>query len=246
VANKTAQRIENLLQPEAITDRTKVILANAIHLKATWLEKFRRNETLPFYKYGQDNDVQNVSFVVRHDDYLYSDDTDFHTVLVPYSSEELLHFYIILPKERNGLQKVESQLTEAKFRSVKSKLSSEDVDLKFPKFTIRTPTKLKPILSSLGLGDIFDEGADFSRMTTGRLHVSDVVHEAFIKVNENGTEAAAATAVVIGVPLSGIFGPTPAPIRFVADHPFIFAIVHQRTEAILFLGKVNSIEENEN
>jgi len=151
-----------------------------------------------------------------------------------------LSMFIILPKERDGIKSVEQSLTGDQLITLFGETELRDVQLKLPKFTIRQSIDLKNVLQQLGLQKMFSNSANFSRMATDPLKVSDAVHEAYIKVNENGTEAAAATGFKM-VFLSASM-PDPDPISFIADHPFIFAIVHKPTSAIAFIGKVNSVE----
>jgi len=111
-----------------------------------------------------------------------------------------------------------------------------------PKFTVRSPINLKNVLSKMGLDNIFSNQADFSRMSEEQLKVDSAIHEAYIDVNENGTEGAAATGIGM-VGRMGHISPVD-PTSFVADHPFLYAVVHKQTGAVVFLGKVNSVESH--
>jgi len=240
VSNATAGKIPNLFQQGSIDSRTLAVLASAIYLKAAWDEKFDRFENLPFYQSGNANQAKTVSFMVQQEDYHYAENDNVVTVGLPYSSVPLT-MYILLPKQRSGIQAFERSLTGETLKMLLNQTTNRQVALKLPKFTIRQSTDLKSVLQQLGVQQIFTDSADFSRMAERGMKVSDALHEAYIKVNENGTEAAAVTAFKM-VPLSARYPPE-QPVSVIADHPFIFAIVHEPTSAILFMGKVNSAEE---
>jgi serpin B len=241
VSEKTSQKITELLKATDIDPTTVAVLANALHLKAAWTNRFERTENLPFYKFGRDNQAQTVPFLVQERTYNYAENDKVQAVEIPYEGVSALSFYILLPKQRGGLQSFESDLNKEQLKALGASAAPKVVNLKFPKFTVRSTSDLKTVLQQLGVEKIFSDQADFSRLATGQLKISKVVHEAFIKVNENGTEATAATASVIlpGAPAP----PVSPPVAFVADHPFIFSIVHKPTKAVIFLGKVTKVEE---
>jgi len=240
VSNVTAQKIPELFKPRRIDPLTVAVLANALHMKAPWMDRFERTESLPFYKLGKTNQAQTVSFMVQERRYAYASDEKVHLVEIPYDGAPLV-MHIILPKQRDGLQAYESGLSGQQIRTLFSGMAQKMVTLKVPKFSIRSEVALKTVLQQLGVNKIFSDQADFSRMAEGRLKVSDAVHEAYIKINENGTEAAAATGFQI-LPEAAAPPPGP-PVSFIADHPFMFAIVHKPTGALVFAGKVNFIQE---
>jgi len=246
VANATADRIPELLSPDAIDENTKSVLTNAIYFKAPWDEKFEvLTDPIDFYKFGRDNEKQRVPFMGRVAKFKYAADADVQYVKIPFS-EEKFYFNIMLPKKRDGIQAVEQKTNWTQLRALRQKIAVTKLDLKFPKFTIRTPTKLTEILKQIGLVKAFSNGADFSRMSSQSLAISDVIHEAFIKVNENGTEAAAATAVIHKLRMAAPSAATaPPPIPFIVDHPFSFTITHKDNEVPLFAGKVNFIENTD-
>ena len=146
---------------------------------------------------------------------------------------------ILLPHDTYGLAKLEESLTHERLQQALASVSRvhpEKVEVSLPRFKLTQQLKLNYILASMGATDMFDElEADFSGVTPGpeKLHVSNVIHNAFVEVNEKGTEAAAATAVVMMVP-TGFMRNT----IFCADHPFLFMICHKKSSAILFMGRV--------
>ena len=146
---------------------------------------------------------------------------------------------ILLPHDTHGLAKLEESLTHERLQQALASVSQsqpQKVEVTLPKFKLTQQFKLNDVLANMGATDMFDElKADFSGMTPGpeKLHVSHVVHKAFVEVNEKGTEAAAATAVVMMAPTGFIRNTI-----FCADHPFLFMICHKKSNAILFMGRV--------
>jgi serpin B len=141
---------------------------------------------------------------------------------------------IVLPKEKDGIDEVEEQLTEEELAGWMQKLREREIVVFIPKFKMTQEFSLADVLKSMGIVDAFTSAADFSGMNGKRdLFISAVIHKAYVDVNEEGTEAAAATA--IGMRVTAIEEPPPV---FRADHPFIFIIRDKVTDSILFLGRV--------
>jgi serpin B len=245
ISEATVQKIPELLKPGVLSADTKAVLANAIYLKAAWQKAFDVLEDHKFYSLASADKAKTVKFMVRTGMYKYAGNDDYEVVEIPYK-EVPLSMYIIKAKAANtGITAVEPKFQTVAPIKLWESASRRKVALKLPKFTIRLPTDLTGILGELGLGSMFSGSADFSRMDpSSGLRVSSVVHEAYIKVNENGTEAAAATAVIFE--RTSVQIPSEAPIPFTVDHPFLFSIVHQPTGAFLFAGKVNIIDQNNN
>jgi len=161
---------------------------------------------------------------------------------LPYNDQDL-SMVVVLPKSRDGMRDLERRLTGQQLRDILSRLQQKQVQVQLPKFQVRSHVDLKQTLSRLGLETIFSQSADFSRMSEARVKIDSGVHEAYISVDENGTEGAAATGFA-GKAMASIGHDEPA-TTFKADHPFLYAVVHKQTGAIVFLGKVNSIEKQE-
>ena len=165
----------------------------------------------------------------------YTSNSDVQLLQLPYKDEELSMF-ILLPIE-NNISSIETKLSYDYLTTLKKKLSANYVDLYLPKFKLEQKYGLKDKLSTMGMPTAFSGGADFSGITTETyLYIDQVIHQSFVEVNEEGTEAAAATAVVMHYGGSG--SSSPVPIEFKADHPFLFLIEHKDTGQILFMGKV--------
>ena len=164
----------------------------------------------------------------------YASNSDVQLLQLPYKEEELSMF-ILLPRE-NNISSLEEDLNIPYMNDLLEKISAEYINLYLPKFRFDLMYELNDDLASMGMPTAFDtEEADFSGIASGsdKLSLSQVVHKSFIEVNEEGTEAAAATGAIM---TSG--GSSPHPISFYAGHPFIFFIQHKETSQILFLGKV--------
>ncbi len=242
VAQQTMQRIQNLI-PSPPDDLTRLVLVNAIYLKAPWAEPFPEYFTKPrpfHVAGGAAVDVPTMNMVKT---FGYEKRDGFTAVTIPYNGGDI-QFLILLPDDVNGLAQLEARLTADTLASCAA-LPERDVNLFLPKFKIAPPTVLlSQSLQALGMKTAFDipEGsANFDRMAPRRpndyLYISAVFHKTFLNLDENGTEAAAATAVAMSN-LSEIQMEKPKPVEVNVDRPFLFAIQHRASGACLFLGHV--------
>ena len=242
VADRTRNRILDLVPEGALAASTRLVLVNALYLKTPWADPFSESATkpLPFHVRGRDAvDVPTMSI---QKNFGYVKTNGMAVVSVPYKGNEL-QFLIILPDDTNGLAKVEAELTAEKLAGW-ANLPNQSVKLFLPKFKMEPPTMdLGNALKNLGMTTAFDlppGSANFDRMAARKpndyLAISDVLHKTFIAVDEKGTEAAAATAVVM-LGRSAAFKPV-QPVEVRVDHPFLFAIQHRASGACLFLGHV--------
>jgi serpin B len=243
ISEKTMNKIPDLFKPGVLTKDDRMVLANAVYFKSSWAKSFNTKNTQPgtFYRLGREE--QTVPFMHQPIEARHGETNDVEALEMHYEHRDL-GMYILLPKQRDGLRNLEKRITGKELREIMSKLDEKLVEVKLPKFTIRSPVDLKPTLIKLGLESMFSNAANFSRMSDTQLKVDSAVHEAYIDVNENGTEAAAATGMSF-MP-KAMPRPPMETTPFVADHPFLYAIVHKQTGAIVFLGKVNSIDKHEN
>ncbi|WP_242342147.1 serpin family protein [Anaeromyxobacter terrae] len=232
VEQETEDRIRELLPAGTIATDTVAVLVNAIYFNAAWAKAFDPALTRDREFTLLDGSRILVPTMASGDmPARAAQVAGVEVVELPYDGGELSMLLLVPPA--GGLATLEEQLTPARLQEYVAALHGEHLALTLPRFEVRSSLGLKPPLAALGLGVAFGELADFSRMSSEvDLLVSDVVHQAFVKVNEAGTEAAAATAVIIG--------PTSAPIvRTVAiDRPFVFAIRDHATGALVFLGRV--------
>ncbi len=233
VEEKTKDKIKDLIPQGSVSPDTKLVLTNAIYFKGEWQTKFRWWKTRNADFNISDKNKIEVRMMHLKEDFRYYEDEKMQILELPYKGNEL-SMLVLLPKETEGLKKVEGTLTTESLNALLSKMHQREVDVYFPKFKIFWGTVLNNTLAALGMPDAFDRNkADFSGINgIGGLFISDVFHKAFIEVNEEGTEAAAATAVGISAAIHV------EPPIFRADHPFIFIIKDNRSGSILFMGRV--------
>lgn len=241
VADKTQQRIRDVIPPGALDNLTRLVLANAVYFKAPWADPFTASATEPLpFRAGGGSPVKVPTMTIQKS-FGYARTKGLTIVTIPYFGREI-QFLIILPDDVNGLAKAEAELTAAQLATW-ANLPARDVKLFLPKFKIEPPTlPLTEALQMLGMTNAFDippRSANFDRIAPRRLpddylYISRVFHKTFLNLDENGTEAAAATAVVVAA--AGIAMRPPQPVEVKVDHPFIFAIQHRASGTCLFLG----------
>ncbi len=245
VADQTRDRIRDLIPAKGVNEMTRLVLANALYLKAPWASEFSEVHTKPKpFHVGGDGATVDVAMMQRLSEFGYAKRNGFTAVALPYSGGEL-QFLVLLPDEVNGLQALEKRLS-AEMLAQCAKLERRDVDLSMPKFKFEPPTiALAAALKALGMNSAFDQprgSANFDRIAPRKpndyLYISDVFHKTFIAVDEKGTEAAAATAVTMMMATAMRPKPTPPPIVVNVDRPFLYAIQHVASGVCLFLGRV--------
>lgn len=232
VEDKTEGKITDLIAPGALSAQTRLVLTNAIYFKGSWAEQFDTSQTreAPFYISRQDT-VQ-VPLMHRRDDYRYGQYEGVQVLEMPYKGDDL-SMVVLLPEGREPLPLEQKLLPETLAAWMKG-LRKQEVDVYLPKFTMTSKFELSKALAAMGMPLAFTQRADFSGMTGGKdLFISQVVHKAYVDVNEEGTEAAAATGVEMRVTAL----PMQPPV-FRADRPFLFVIKDNGTGAILFMGRV--------
>jgi len=239
---KTNDRIKDLIPQGMIDPLTRLVITNAIYFKGTWVLQFDENKTSEADFTTPSGDIVKVDMMQRTDEdavYGYAETDELQVLKMPYEHEsgKELSMFVILPKE-NDLRAAEDVLSEGKLESIENSIGSKRVKVFFPKFKLETEYQMSDTLAEMGMPVAFTGGADFSGMDgTNNLFISDVVHKAFIEVNEEGTEAAAATAVVMK--LTAVVEEDPVPV-FMADHPFVFLIQDDDTGNILFIGRISN------
>lgn len=230
-AQETRDKIKDLLSPASVTGDTRLVLANAIYFKGRWQEQFNKEFTrdAPFLVSASEKVSVPLMSHQRH--FKHLDGETFQALDLPYVGGDLT-MLILLPRAVDGLPALEKVLNAELLDRVARQMRSGEVHVSLPRFKVESSFQLPETLTSLGMPSAFDKDrADFSGMDGRRdLFVSDVVHKAFVDVNEEGTEAAAATGIVIAF--------NSLPPEFRADHPFLFLIRDTKTASILFLGRL--------
>lgn len=235
VEQKTNDKIKDLISRGALDRMTRLVLTNAIYFKGDWERKFKEDRTknAPFTLSSDEN--VDVPMMNEKAQFKYMETEDFQVLELPYVDDEL-SMVVLLPRRFDGLPEFEKELTTDNLSDWLGKLRKREVIVSVPKFKMTSQFSLATMLKSMGMTDAFSPGrADFSGMNGKRdLFISAVIHKAYVDVNEEGTEAAAATAVTMKVTS---IGPTRIPV-FQADHPFLFLIRDNLSGSILFIGRI--------
>ncbi|XP_027513288.1 heterochromatin-associated protein MENT-like isoform X3 [Corapipo altera] len=241
VEKQTEGKIKNLLTPRDVSNATVLILVNAIYFKAEWEVKFQEGHTdLQAFRLSK-NKTKPVKMMYMRNTFpvLIMERMNFKMIELPYVKHELSMF-ILLPDDikdnSTGLEQLERELTYEKLSewTDSKKMTETLVDLYLPKFKMEERYDLSDNLVRMGMHSAFSHNADFSGMTEkGVLQISKVFHKSFVAVDEKGTEAAAATAVVIQLASA----PVGHVLKFKVDHPFFFFIRHNKSKSILFFGR---------
>lgn len=237
VEQQTKGKIKDLIPPRVIDDLTRLVLTNAIYFKGMWATPFNKKATkdAPFFMTPGREIV--VPLMTRRGQYEYLEADGMKLLELPYGKGKDLSMLIFLPDAKDGLSNLEPKLTQEQVDKWIAGLRMREVEVFLPRFRVEAQFQLGKLLQAMGMSLAFDpERADFSGMSTDDdLAITEVIHKAFVDVNEEGTEAAAATAVVVGVRSAA---PPSDPAVFRADHPFAFLIRDNRNGSILFLGRL--------
>jgi len=237
VADKTSGKIAQLLHPGDIVAHTRLVLTNAVYFKGSWTTAFDKNLTKPDTFTSGNGANQQVPFMHRTGYFRYALAGDLQILELPYRGGEL-SMLVLLPRAET--KDPWAGFTWAKLQQLQAQMTSTNVALSLPTFKVEARLSLAPTLSDMGMPDAFGQSADFSGMTEKeKWLISAVVHEAVVDVNEKGTEAAAATGIAM-YPTAML--PT-QPVVFRADHPFLYIIIHDPSDSILFLGRLSNLPQ---
>ena len=239
VEQQTNNRIQNLIGPGVLTPMTRLVLTNAIYFKGTWRNPFEKGATQDGEFHLSAAQTATAPLMHRTGAYRYYDGGAFQELELPYEGDDLA-MVVLLPKQTDGLPALEQRFTAAAAQQWIDELApAHKVILTLPRFTMTQQFELSGTLSAMGMPQAFTPAADFSGMTgKPELSISAAIHKAFIDVNEEGTEAAAATSTVMVATAMLRPAQEPPPIIFRADHPFLFMIRDTKTGGILFMGRV--------
>ena len=244
VSEQTRGKIPQLIDAHMISPETRLVLVNAVYFFAEWENQFTNRATTPqpFHLAGGLDSVA-VPMMWDEQELLYGDhpELDMQSLVIPYKAG--MAMLVLLPAE-GKLQAVEAQLSAALLERLDSERTATPVDLQLPRFSMRFQSPLRAILESMGVQAAFDrKRADFTGISShpDGLAVDEVVHEARVRVDEHGTEAAAATAEI----MDSLCEPEEEPVvvPFVVNRPFLFLIQDRQTGAVLFVGRVEHPEE---
>ena len=235
IEDKTNNKIKELLQKGALNEQTRLVLTNAIYFKGDWARQFPKDNTKETPFYINKSDTIHVPMMYHKERFKFADRGDVLLLELPYKGKSL-NMLILLPKEINGISELEKKLSTDQLNQWQQDFFKQEVMVYLPRFKITSEFSLVDTLKAMGMTDAFSDAADFSGMAdTDKLYLSGVIHKAFVEVTEEGTEAAAATGITVGVTSM----PAP-PKMFCADHPFIFMIRDYATNSILFIGRMNN------
>ncbi|MCK4852731.1 MAG: serpin family protein [Bacteroidales bacterium] len=233
VEKNTNYRIKDLIQPGVLDASTRMVLTNAIYFNGAWMFPFEEGATSPSLFHVSRQENMTMDFMHQTSSFPYYEDEEVQAISLPYKNGRM-SLMVILPKSIEGWKIVSQVINYERITLVRSAMKSREVQLVLPKFRSELLINLRQELTAMGMGTVFSRYADLSGMTGEKnLYVDEVIHKAFIEVNESGTEAAAATAGIIGLK-SSLAGD---PVRFIADHPFIFFLFDQQTACIIFTGR---------
>jgi serine protease inhibitor len=234
VSEHTAGKIPEIFRE--LSPQTRIILLNAVYFKGAWLHKFDKNVTTkkPFHLLG--GSAAQVDMMTINDQLMYTKESNFQMVKVPYSGKRL-SMYIMLPDSTVDFSTFCTGLHMSDFDVALQKLKSRQIAFGLPKFKAESERSLESALSKLGMSEAFDKKlANFSKLSEKKVWITKVVQKVLVEVNEEGTTAAAATAVVMGS--KEMFGEAPPPFTLTIDRPFVFAIRDDEAKHIVFLGSV--------
>ena len=239
---KTHEKIKKVLRPADVSERTAMVITNAIYFKGTWVTQFAVDDTekLDFWKSSSESTQTDFMNVLGTFNYTAADGVN--VLEMPYEGDRL-SMLVMLPDDIDGISRVEDMLSADLVEQWRHKMGPIEVEVSMPKFKMETSYDLFPPLEELGMPDVFSSAkANLSgigkalkpEFEGNNLYVTKALQSAYVDVNEEGTEAAAVTAIVIDFDSA-----TPPPPRFTADHPFIFMIVDNESSTILFMGRMS-------
>jgi serpin B len=233
---QTNNKIQNLVPPGTITPLTRLVLTNAIYFKGDWLDPFDKSATAVADFHVSPVQIVKAPLMHQTGSFNFLDGGTFQALELPYKGNAL-SMVVLLPNDVAGLSALEHSLSADALTGWIARLrSAPRVIVTLPRFTMTQQFELSRTLAAMGMPQAFNSAADFSGMDGTRdFSISAAIHKAFIDVNETGTEAAAATSIIMRATAMRV---EPPPIVFNANHPFLFLILDTRSGSILFLGRV--------
>jgi serpin B len=240
VESHTNDKIRDLLPEGSVKENTRLVLTNAIYFDGSWKYKFNKDLTHDDTFLAASGAPSTVTMMHQQQAFSYAERPGYQMLEMPYAGDDL-SLVVMLPNAADGLKDLEASLTPDEWNAGINSMYQTSVNVSLPKFTFDSTFKLADALKALGMKQAFDkERADLKGIAdpaSESLYIDDAIHKAFIDVNEEGTEAAAATAIIVGA-VTTCFCAPPQPKIFDADHPFLFALRDVHTGSLLFLGRV--------
>jgi len=250
VSGQTNAMVPSLVGPGDLDERTALVLANAVYFKGTWLKPFPQENTYDAPFFVNEATIVDRPIMQQTNTFAYMETNDFQMIEMNYKTNTTaknvtaspLSMVIMLPKTSDGIFELEGSLSPALLRDSIAKLTATKLVVSVPKFSFDAACNVKGALQNLGMNNAFTRDADFSGMTgTQELYIDKLLHKAMIEVAEEGTKAAATTAVVMTLKsLSPFKGPFP--LIFNADHPFLFFIRDKASDTLLFMGRMVNVD----
>jgi len=231
VSDSTNKKIDKIL--DKLDPETLLVLINAIYFKGTWTDKFDKASTKDETFTLSNAKQKTVPMMQRYGEYKYLEETgNFQAIRLPYGQKEEVSMYVFLPAVESNLNNFYKNLTPENWDKWISNFSTANGNIKIPKFKTEYDTSLNDSLKALGMSSAFDSSANFTKL--GGAFISEVKHKSYVNVDEEGTEAAAVTAVV----MVGTAMLQTKEFNMTVDRPFMFAIVDEKTKSILFMGSI--------
>ena len=243
VDEKTNHKIGEIITAEDVTPSTRLVLLNAVYFKGKWKNRFQKDKTVSSTFFTSSEEQYKDNFMTMVESVPYYENDNYQFIEKPYAESDL-SFCILLPKKIFGIDELERNINSDFFEKIIDSAQLTQVSLSIPKIKLESSVELSDALKKAGLASAFSEDADFSGITEAPLALGKVIHKTFIELDEERTEAAAATAATVRI--TGL----PSYRVFKADHPFLFFIKDNRSKAILFIGRYakptngEKIEEN--
>ncbi|MBN3033990.1 MAG: serpin family protein [Bacteroidales bacterium] len=237
VDQATQGKIPQLLSPGLLSPETRLVLTNAVYFKGQWLIGFDTLFTSAGAFYCEPGKHVEVEFMFSESEYNYFEDYGIRGLEIPYAGREF-SMIVLLPEDPLGVDSLIRVINPEILATWQGMMMGEHINLYLPKFKVETLIKLEDIFTGMGMVLPFSDLADFSGMSSScDLKIDKVIHRALIETDETGTEAAAATAVVM---METAIADEPPPLEFRVDHPFIFLLKEKKTGVILFAGRINN------
>ena len=231
---KTRDKIKKVIGPGDVDGDTAMVLNNAIYFKGTWLAQFPKEDTRESGFYTNPTDSVNADFMNIRGGFNYAHSDGAQILQMPYKGDRL-SMLVILPDDPD-MRQFEESLSAQQIQKWTDNLWNQEVIVSIPKFEAKTNYQLNGHLIAMGMPDVFISGvADLSGIGPVGLYVTKAIQDAYVKVNEEGTEAAAVTTII-----GGIESLPPPPPKFIADHPFLFVIQDDESGMILFMGRISN------